>query len=129
MRKRLILSTVALVAIVLLILEAPLGIVYSRHEHDALNAALSRDAASLGALAEEVLENPGSHDIAALAARFAAGAGGTVAIADRSGKLLTPPSPAKTQARFDSALEQARNGRATSGEVDGLAYVTVPLGP
>src|SRR4051794_7021886 len=112
MSRRLILSTVVLVAIVLLILETPLGIVYSRHEHDGLNTALSRDAASLGALTEEALENPGSHDVAGLATRFEAGAGGTVAIVDRTGALLTSPSSVRTRAAFDAALEEARGGTA-----------------
>jgi signal transduction histidine kinase len=129
MRQRLVLSTVVLVALVLLLVETPLGIVYSRHEHDALNSALSRDAASLGALAEEVLENPGSHDVAGLATRFAANAGGAVAIVDHSGKLVTPPAPARTQAQFDIALQKARGGTTNSGEVNGLVYVSVPLGP
>ena len=51
-RRRLILANLALVAAVLLILEVPLALVYSRHEHDAFDAALQRDAAALAVLSE-----------------------------------------------------------------------------
>jgi len=44
MRRRLLASNLAFTAIVLLLLELPLGLVYSRHEHDAFDAGLQRDA-------------------------------------------------------------------------------------
>jgi signal transduction histidine kinase len=128
MRRRLVLSQVLLIALVLLILEVPLGVVYSRHEHDALGSALSRDAASLGALADEVVEQPVGHDVPALAARFSARNGGTVAIVAADGTLLTPLRPPKTQAAFDAALHAALAGRSDTGEVAGIVYVSVPLG-
>ena len=59
-----ILANLALVFAVLLVLEVPLALVYTRHEHDALDAALQRDAAALSVLAGEVAEVPGEQNLA-----------------------------------------------------------------
>jgi signal transduction histidine kinase len=126
MRRRLALSTLVLVTVVLLALEVPLGIIYSRHEHDALNTALQRDAGSLAALSEEIIEHPADHDVSALAQRFSQGAGGAVVIQDRSGTLLTPPGATDGDPGLQGALRAARSGQSSSGEVDGLTFVAVP---
>ena len=128
MRRRLVLSNLVLIIVVLLLLEVPLGIVYSRHEHDSFGTALQRDANSLATLSEEIIEHPGEHNVAALAARFSTGVGGRVAILDRAGSTLTPHLPATTDPSFQSTLRDARAGRPSAGEADGLAFVTVPVG-
>lgn len=128
MRRRLLLSNLVLVTVVLLALEVPLAIIYSRHEHDALNAAVQRDGASLAALSEEIIEHPGVHDVTALARRFSERTGGSVVIEDRSGAALTGLGAAGRDPVLRRALDTARAGRATSGERHGLAFVTVPVG-
>ena len=44
--------------VVLLAARSPLGLVYSRHEHDSFGTALQRDASSLATLSEEIIEHP-----------------------------------------------------------------------
>ena len=63
---------------------------YTRHEHDALDAALQRDAAALAVLAGEVAELPGDQDLAEPARRFdSSEPAGLVTIVDSSGMDLT----------------------------------------
>lgn len=128
MTRRLVLSNLALISVVLLLLEVPLGLVYARHEHDASIAALQRDASSLGALSEEVIEHPGEHDVAGLARRFSTGGAGTVLIVDRTGARLASEGTAKEDATFRAALLAARAGRPRTGERAGMSYATVILG-
>lgn len=127
MRRRLLLSNLVFVTVVLLALEVPLAVVYSRHEHDALNAATQRDAASLAALSEEIVEHPGEHNVAALAQRFSE-VGGSVMIQGRSGVLLTRPGSTDKDPVLRWALALGRSGRSTSGEERELIYVAVPVG-
>jgi signal transduction histidine kinase len=129
MKRRLVLSNLVLVTVVLLALEVPLAIIYSRHEHDALNTSLQRDGGSLAALSEEIIEHPGDHNVGALAQRFSQGAGSAVVIQNRSGAALTPPEAADADPGLQDALRAARAGQSTSGEIDGLTFVAVPLGP
>ncbi|HZQ87553.1 MAG TPA: HAMP domain-containing sensor histidine kinase [Acidimicrobiales bacterium] len=128
MTRRLIVSNLVLISIVLLFLEVPLGLVYSRHEHDALTAALSRDAASLASLAEEIVENPGEHDVEGLARRFAGSVGGDVVIVDRAGRRLASAGPTAGASGFQAALLAARAGHPGAGELGALAYATATFG-
>jgi len=129
MRRRLLVSNVVLITIVLLALEIPLALIFERHERDSLNSSLQRDAISLAALSEEVVEHPGDHNIGNVVQRFTDGdTKGGVVILDRSGRELTPDSPIVTTAPFASALAGARAGRSASGEHDGLSYAAVPVG-
>jgi signal transduction histidine kinase len=128
-KRRLLLANLALVAAVLLVLEIPLALVYSRHEHDALDTALQRDAASLAALSGELIEHPGGPDVPGLAQRFSAGPGGDVIVVDRAGRQLTPPGGLGDAPSVQDVLRRARAGEARTGEIAGLIYVAVPLGP
>jgi signal transduction histidine kinase len=128
MRRRLLVSNVLLVAVVLLALEIPLAVVYARHEHDSLQGTLQRDAASLAALSEEIIEHPGEHDVGGLAKRFTAGSGAQVVIVDRNGNMLTGGPALSTMPTVERALAQARTGVVTSGQDDGRAYMAVPVG-
>jgi signal transduction histidine kinase len=128
MKRRLLVANLILVTTVLLLLEAPLAVVYARHEHDALDTALQRDANSLASLSEEIIEHPGDHDVDAFAQRFRAGVGDVITIVDRNGRSLTPIGPATATADFGPALAEARAGRPTTGEADGLSFVAVPVG-
>ena len=128
MRRRLILANVILVAVVLGLLEVPLGLVYSRHEYDALNAALERDASSLAALSEEIIEYPSGHDVAAFARRFATQSGANVVIVDHLGHQLAPDRPVPLSSSARDALRVARTGHATTGHLRGSSYAALPIG-
>lgn len=120
----------ALVAVILLALEVPLAIIYSRHEHDALNSSLQRDTASLSALSEEVIEHPGDHDVAALARRYASNPrSGTVLLVDRAGHVLTPVTPGAEHAGLQAPARAALSGKTATGEFEDLLYIAVPIGP
>ncbi len=127
MRRRLVLANLALVAAVLLLLEVPLALVYSRHEHDALDGALQRDAAALAVLSGEIVERPGDHDLAALAGRFSNEPAELVAIVDSAGVDLTGDNVLTSDPGFRRALDAARQGTEGTGEVNGILYVAVPM--
>ncbi len=127
MRRRLILANLALVAAVLFVLEVPLALVYSRHEHDALDAALQRDAAALAVLSGEIVEHPGDHDVAALARHFSNEPAELVAIVDSAGVDLTGDNVLSRDPGFRGALDAARQGTEGTGEVNGILYVAVPM--
>lgn len=129
MRRRLILANLTLVAVILVVLEVPLGLIYSRHEHDALIASLQSEAASLGAVYGEIIEHPGGPDLPGVAQRFSASSGGQVVVVDRLGEQLTPPDALSVRPTVKEELTSARVGAARSGELDGLVYVALPLGP
>lgn len=124
MRRRLLVSNVILVTVVLLALEIPLALVYARHEHDSLQGALQRDASSLASLSEEIIEHPGDHDVGALAQRFSGGNGADVVIVNRDGTVLSPGS----SAAYVGALDRARAGQSSTGQQNGRAYIAVPVG-
>jgi len=128
MKRRLLVANLILVTTVLLLLEVPLAVVYGRHEHDALDTALQRDAGSLASLSEEIIEHPGDHDVDALAQRFRAGVGDVVAIVDRTGTNLTPGGLDAVTADFEPALDEARGGRTAAGDAHGVSFVAVPVG-
>lgn len=128
MRRRLLIANLLLVVAVLLVLEVPLGIVYSRHEHDSLNTALQRDAGALAALSGDIVDHLDDHDVDAIARDFSAAPGEIVTIVDRSGSELTRPSVLSDDPAFASVLRAARDGHGGAGEIDGTVYVAVPLG-
>ena len=72
-----------------------------------ITGRLQRDATSLAALSEEIIEHPGDHDVGQLAQRFTGGAGADVVIVDRNGNLLSSGSSATAAATFATALDQA----------------------
>lgn len=127
MRRRLLVSNLAFTAIVLLLLELPLGVVYSRHEHDAFDAGLQRDAVSLAALSEEITENDDANNAADLMRRYSSGGAGDVIIIDGNGTQLTPDSPTSADQALEAALLAARAGRAGMGEHDQLTYATATI--
>ena len=128
MRRRLLLSNLALVLVVLAVTEIPLAVIYSRREHDALTSSLQRDAVSLAGFSDEIIEHPADHDIGGLAQRFTAGAGTLVVIVDRNGRQLSA-SPALTDdPAVRAAIEGAQGGASMTGSSNGRAFVAVPVG-
>jgi signal transduction histidine kinase len=127
MRRRLLASNLAFTAIVLLLLELPLGLVYSSHEHDSFDAGLQRDAVSLAALSEEITENSDADNAGNLVRRYSSGGAGEVIIVDGNGTQLTPDSPTSDDQALQAALLAARAGRAGMGEHDQLTYATATI--
>ncbi len=128
MRSRLLIANLLLVVAVLLVLEVPLGIIYSRYEHDSLNTALQRDAGALAALSGDIVEHPNDHDVDAIVKGFSAAPGEVVTIVDGQGVELTRPSVISDDPAFAAVLRNARRGHAATGEIDGVVYVAVPVG-
>ena len=93
MKRRLLVSYVAVTAVVLILLAVPLGLLESRQENDALRATARREAAGLAVIAAAALTNPTGHDLAALAARYRLVSGSEVAIVDSSGHQLVALDP------------------------------------
>jgi signal transduction histidine kinase len=129
-RRRVVIAYLLLVAIVLLLLELPLAVNFARRERAALVADVERDATSLAVLAEEVIEDPGGHDVAALARRFGAGTDGAAVMVDVAGRPFDPdvPPPRGLAPAVRTALDGARNGHATVGRDAGVAYAAEPVG-
>jgi len=126
-RRRLILANLALVVTVLFAMEVPLALVYSRHEHDALDAALQRDAAALAVLTGEIVEHPAEHDVPGLAQRFSGEPGEVVTMVDAEGVDLTGDNVLSSDPGFRAILDAARRGSARSGELNGIVYVAAPV--
>ena len=120
MRRRLLLShlTVALVLIVLF--EVPLALVYSRHEHDAVDTALQRDAVAVAAY---LAMNPPA-STAVFASSIALHDELIIAV-DEEGHEVTAPSVLSNDAHAAAILERARHGLVT-GEFEDLVYDAVP---
>ena len=93
MTRRLLLSYLSLTALVLLLLEVPLGVVYGRRERDNLASTARRDATALAVLAAQSLEHPPTHDLTSLAASYGAETGAEVAVYDRSGQTIVGFDP------------------------------------
>lgn len=129
MRRRLVVANLLIVVALLVVLELPLALVYSRHEHDALNAGLQRDASSVGALAGEILEHPGLQDVASLARRYSAGSGAVVVVIGPDGTELTATGLITSDPASRAAIDAARNGSSETGEIKGLLFASQPLGP
>jgi signal transduction histidine kinase len=91
MKRRLVLSYVTVAAVILIVLEVPLSIVYSRHEHDAATAGVVRDATALASLADDGVEHGNAVDLQAVAAQYRTTLAGDVVIVGRDGRVLVPP--------------------------------------
>src|SRR5579863_3518682 len=96
MRRRLVLSYVTVAAVILIALEVPLSIVYTRHEHDVAGVGVVHDATALASLADDGVERGSAVDLRAVAAQYRASVAGDVIIIDRNGAVLFAPSPADT---------------------------------
>lgn len=129
MTRRLVVANLIVVIALLMLLEVPLALVYSRHEHDALNGTLQRDASAVGALAGEITEHPGVHDLSGLARRYSTGSRAVVVVVGPDGSELTATGLITSDPGFDAAITAARSGTSRLGERGGLLYAAQPLGP
>jgi signal transduction histidine kinase len=92
-RRRLVISYVTVAAVILLALEVPLSIVYSRHEHDVAGVGVVHDATALASLADEGVEHGSAVDLEAVASQYRSAVSGDVEIVDRTGKVIVPARP------------------------------------
>src|SRR5438045_3130089 len=91
--RRLLASYLTITAFVLLILEVPLAITYQRSERERVNAALERDANTIGAFSEDTLrQSPGSEgartaqqQLVEKLEQYAAKSNATVIVVDKNG--------------------------------------------
>jgi signal transduction histidine kinase len=117
-KRRLLLSYVALTALILVLLEVPLAGLYARRERDSLTAVARRDAAVLAVVAGESLEHPEEHDLQTLAVRYRAETGAEVAVTDAAGRTLValdPGDPGGGGPDFETAVAAARLGHSHVG--------------
>jgi len=91
-KRRLVLSYVAVAAVILVLLEVPLGIVYSRHELSLITAGLQRDAAAIAVLAEDGVEHHDTAALASLAAQYRVPGQSDVEIVGIGGNVLVSAS-------------------------------------
>jgi signal transduction histidine kinase len=121
MRRRLVISYVVVAAVILVALELPLRVVYSRHERDVASAGVVHDATALASLAEEGLEHPGTVDMAAVADHYRSGVAGDAVIVDRAGTVVVGPRPGD-QAMAGSAVRR-QLGAVLEGGPGGIRVV------
>ncbi|MEV4642035.1 HAMP domain-containing sensor histidine kinase [Actinoplanes sp. NPDC049548] len=123
MTRRLLASYVSLVLLVLLALEIPLGLLYSRGATDRFLAAMERDAVVLAERSEEAIEEGDSREVAPLLAQYARETGGQAVVVDSGGRLVAGTAP-REQADITAALRnERRSGLTTDGD---RLSVTVP---
>ena len=106
MRRRLVFSYLAVAALILLALEVPLAIVYSRHEHDIASATLQREVSALASLSAEPVEHHDSAALTRLAAQYRQTGGVDVEIVASDGTVLVPPQA--DEAEFAAGPVRAR---------------------
>ncbi len=91
MRRRLVVSYVTVAAVILLVLEVPLSIVYTRHEHDVAEVGAVHDATALASLADDGVERGSAVDLQTVADQYRAAIAGDVIIVGRGGDVLVAP--------------------------------------
>jgi len=87
--RRLLLSYLSLILLVLLTLEVPFGYVYARGELSRFSHTVGQGAAVLSELCEDKIEHGRTADIPALARSYAHSTGSRVTVTNRNGIVLT----------------------------------------
>src|SRR4051794_355679 len=113
-----VVAFLALTAAVLIALEVPLAISLARRERDARATTAQQDAAALAALSEEAVEQPASHDLSALAARYIQHTDVSVVIVGEDGRPLATASAEgdEPEKSYASDVNAALAGQPTSGQ-------------
>ncbi|MFI7598839.1 sensor histidine kinase [Actinoplanes sp. NPDC049681] len=126
MTRRLLASYVSLVLLVLLALEIPLGLVYSRGATDRFLAAMERDAVVLAERSEEAIEERDSTAVGPLLAGYHRETGGHAVVVDADGELVASTLAPQPGGSADIAAA-LRNQRRSGYSADGAwLSVTVP---
>lgn len=136
MTSRLLWSYVTLAALVLAVLEIPLGIAFARNQRSILTSAVERDATVLAGVAEDALERGVATDLDGVVDRYDDRTGGRVVIVDRAGISVADsdsPAPGRrdfsTRTEFETALagSVATGIRFSQTLGHRLLYVSVPV--
>ena len=117
MNRRLLLSYVGLVLLVLVVLEVPLAVYYSRNERNVLADKVERDAVALGSIAEGAFEQPPEvprFRLQGMTAGYARQTGGRVLIVSYPRAIAVADSAGSPGASFASRPEIRRRSAATS---------------
>ncbi|HEY2429709.1 MAG TPA: HAMP domain-containing sensor histidine kinase, partial [Acidimicrobiales bacterium] len=133
MRRYLVVSYLAVAAVLLVVLEIPLGVVYARHERDVASSGLQRDATAVASLAEEGVERHDPVALAGLAGHYRHN-GDDVEILSAAGEVLVPARAdegevaSRTVRQRVAAVIAGDGGRVASlGDGDELIAVA-PIG-
>ncbi|MGW1624260.1 sensor histidine kinase [Streptomyces sp. NPDC002172] len=137
MTRRLLLSHLSLILLVLLALEVPFGVFYARSEVARFSRTAEQGAMTLAEVCEEKMEHGLTADLPGLALAYGRRTGGTVLVADRRGVVLTDTAAHAAAGEDLSAepdISTALHDRPTVGTrrappADGdFLFVTVPGG-
>lgn len=129
-------SYLTLTLVVLLLLEVPLGIVYSREQRRRLTASVERDALALSIRAEESFEDSGVARFGVVAKQYQADTGGRVVVIRPSGAVVVDSDGNgsgdqnfKNRPEFRSALARRElNGSRYSATLGhDILYFAVPI--
>ena len=135
MRRRLLLSYLALTLFVLVVLEVPLGVIYARRQLGELTAQVERDAVVTATVVEDALEAGQTVDAAVLLHRYAQDTGARVVVVDARGVAVADSSDSGTGTSFANREEivKALSGKVATGTRHSatlgteLLYVAVPV--
>jgi signal transduction histidine kinase len=135
MRRRLLLSYLALTMFVLVVLEVPLGVIFARRQLGELTAQVERDAVVTATVVEDALEAHRPVDATELLRRYARDTGARVIVVDGRGVVLADSSDTGTGQSFANRAEigEALTGRVATGTRHSvtlgadLLYVAVPV--
>ena len=133
MTRRLLLSYLSITVLVLLLLEIPLGVVYSRREHDRFAAGAALDAGVLASFYEDALEH-GTPVEPAPAEAYSRRTGARVVVVDPDGTSVLDtgaavPRDFSSRPEIRTALDGERaSGDRRSETLDAdLFYTAVPV--
>jgi signal transduction histidine kinase len=149
MTRRLLLSYLSLTALVLVLLEVPLGVTFARSERRQLTEAVRHDAFALVLLSEETLEGRTPGDLNGLVAGYQKTTGGRATIVDARGVRLADSAPSEGESfanrpeiqtalagreavgvRYSRTLDQrllyVAEPVASAGQVHGAVRITYP---
>ncbi|MGW3206039.1 sensor histidine kinase [Streptomyces sp. NPDC001135] len=134
MTRRLLLSYLSLMALVLLALEVPFGFVYARNELNRFSHTAELGAVTLATVCEDKLEHGRASDLAAISRDYARRTGSRVVITDRSGTVLTDSATPAAGGNLSSQpdIASALRDRPATGIRDDLVpdgkvlFATVP---
>lgn len=135
MRRRLLLSYLALTVFVLAILEIPLGVIYAHRQLAELTAQVERDAVVTATVVEDALEAGKIPDVAGFLRRYAGDTGARVVVVDTRGVAVADSSESGNGRSFVNREEVARAlaGHVATGTRHSvtlgadLLYVAVPV--
>jgi signal transduction histidine kinase len=149
MTRRLLLSYLSITALVLVVLEVPLGVTFARSERRQLTEAVRHDAFALVLLAEETVESRAPGDLDGLVASYRSATGGRATIVDARGARLADSAPSEGEnfanrpeiqaalagreavgVRYSRTLDQrllyVAEPVASAGRVHGAVRITYP---